>query len=56
MFGWINQTTVLRQVNARGRTLIGVVVRLPVVAYNLIRKANLLYSLKAGDIKWEELS
>ena len=54
MFGWINKTAVLRQLSARGRTLIGVVVRLPMVAYNLIRQANLLYPLKTGGMKWED--
>lgn len=54
VFGWINKTAVLRQLSARGRTLIGVVVRLPMVAYNLIRQANLLYPLKTGGMKWED--
>ena len=42
VFGWIKQTAGLRQLKARGRSRIGAVFRLHVVAYNLIRLANLL--------------
>jgi transposase len=42
VFGWIKQAAGLRQLKARGRTRVGAVFRLHVVAYNLIRLANLL--------------
>lgn len=42
VFGWIKQTAGLRQLKARGRSRVGAVFRLHVVAYNLIRLANLL--------------
>ena len=41
VFGWIKQAAVLRQLKARGRTKVGAVFRLHVVAYNLIRISNL---------------
>lgn len=42
VFGWIKQSAGLRQLKARGRSRVGAVFRLHVVAYNLIRLANLL--------------
>ncbi len=42
VFGWIKQAAGLRQLKARGRSGVGAVFRLHVVAYNLIRLANLL--------------
>ena len=42
VFGWIKQSAGLRQLKARGRSKVGAVFRLHVVAYNLIRIANLL--------------
>jgi IS5 family transposase len=42
VFGWIKQAAGLRQLKARGRARVGAVFRLHVVAYNLIRLANLL--------------
>ncbi len=42
VFGWIKQSTDLRQHEARGRLKVGAVFRLYVVAYNLIRSTNLL--------------
>ena len=42
VFGWIKQAAGLRQLKARGRTKVGAVFRLHVVAYNLIRITNLL--------------
>lgn len=42
VFGWIKQTSGLRQLKARGRTKVGAVLRLHVVDYNLIRITNLL--------------
>ncbi len=42
VFGWIKQSAGLRQLKARGRSKVGAVFRLYVVAYNLIRIANLL--------------
>jgi transposase len=42
VFGWIKQSAGLRQLKARGRTKVGAVFRLHVVAYNLIRITNLL--------------
>ncbi len=42
VFGWIKQAAGLRQLKARGRSIVGAVFRLHVVAYNLIRLANLL--------------
>ena len=42
VFGWIKQAAGLRQLKARGRSRVGAVFRLHVVAYNLIRQANLL--------------
>ncbi|MFN9646777.1 MAG: transposase, partial [bacterium] len=42
VFGWIKQAAGLRQLKARGRTRVGAVFRLHVVAYNLIRLAKLL--------------
>jgi IS5 family transposase len=42
VFGWIKQASGLRQLKARGRSRVGAVFRLHVVAYNLIRMANLL--------------
>lgn len=42
VFGWIKQAAGLRQLKARGRSKVGAVFRLHVVAYNLIRLANLL--------------
>ena len=41
VFGWIKQAASLRQLKARGRSKIGTVFRLHVVAYNLIRITNL---------------
>jgi IS5 family transposase len=41
-FGWIKQAAGLRQLKARGRSRVGAVFRLHMVAYNLIRLANLL--------------
>jgi IS5 family transposase len=41
-FGWIKQSAGLRQLKARGRSKVGAVFRLHVVAYNLIRITNLL--------------
>ena len=42
VFGWIKQAAGLRQLKARGRSMVGAVFRLHVVAYNLIRITNLL--------------
>jgi transposase len=42
VFGWIKQSAGLRQLKTRGRSRVGAVFRLHVVAYNLIRLANLL--------------
>ena len=42
VFGWIKQAAGLRQLKARGRSKVGAVFRLYVVAYNLIRISNLL--------------
>ena len=42
VFGWIKQASGLWQLKARGRSRVGAVFRLPVVAYNLIRLAKLL--------------
>jgi hypothetical protein len=42
VFGWIKQSAGLRQLKARGRTKVGAVFRLHVVACNLIRITNLL--------------
>lgn len=42
VFGWIKQASGLRQLKARGRSKVGAVFRLHVVAYNLIRITNLL--------------
>ena len=42
VFGWIKQAAGLRQLKARGRSKVGAVFGLHVVAYNLIRLANLL--------------
>jgi len=42
VFGWIKQAAGLRQLKARGRSRVRAVFRLHVVAYNLIRLANLL--------------
>jgi hypothetical protein len=42
VFGWIKAAAGLRQLKARGRTRVGAVFRLHLVAYNLIRLANLL--------------
>ena len=44
VFGWIKQAAGLRQLKARGRSNVGAVFRLHVVAYNLIRITNLLRS------------
>ena len=44
VFGWIKQAAGLRQLKARGRSKVGAVFRLHVVAYNLIRITNLLRS------------
>jgi hypothetical protein len=42
VFGWIKQAAGLRQLKARGRSKVGAVFQLNVVAYNLIRITNLL--------------
>jgi hypothetical protein len=42
VFGWIKQASGLRQLKARGRSNLGALFRLNVVAYNLIRITNLL--------------
>jgi hypothetical protein len=42
VFGWIKQAAGLRQLKARGRSKVGAVFRLHVVAYNLFRITNLL--------------
>ncbi len=42
VFGWIKQAAGLRHLKARGRSRVGAVFRLHMVAYNLIRLANLL--------------
>jgi hypothetical protein len=42
VFGWIKQAAGLRQLKARGRSKVGAVFRLHVVAYNLLRITNLL--------------
>jgi IS5 family transposase len=42
VFGWIKQFAGLLRLKARGRSRVGAVLRLHVVAYNLIRLANLL--------------
>jgi hypothetical protein len=42
VFGWIKQAAGLRQLKVRGRSKVGAVFRLHVVAYNLIRITNLL--------------
>jgi hypothetical protein len=42
VFGWNKQSAGLRQLKARGRSKVGAVFRLYVVAYNLIRITNLL--------------
>ena len=41
-YGWIKQAAGLRQLMARGRFRVVALFRLHVVAYNLIRLANLL--------------
>ena len=47
VFGWIKQAAGLRQLKARSRSRVGAVFRLHVVAYNLIRLANLLSTREA---------
>jgi len=47
VFRWIKQAAGLRQLKARGRSRVGAVFRLHVVAYNLIRLANLLSAREA---------
>ncbi len=42
VFYWIKQSVGRRQLKARGRSKVGAVFRLHVVAYNLIRITNLL--------------
>lgn len=42
VFGWIKQAAGLRQLKASGRSRVGEVFHLHVVAYNLIRLTNLL--------------
>ncbi len=42
MFCWIKQAGGLRQLKARGRSLVAAVFRLHVVAYSLIRLTKLL--------------
>lgn len=44
VLGWIKQAAGLRQLKARGRSKVGAVSRLHVVAYNLIRITNLFRS------------
>ena len=47
VFSWIKQAAGLRQIKARGRSRVGAVFRLHVVAHNLIRLANLLRAREA---------
>jgi hypothetical protein len=47
VFGWIKQASGLRQLKARGRSNLGALFRLNVVAYNLIRITNLLRTREA---------
>jgi hypothetical protein len=42
VFGWIKQSAGLRQLKARGRSKVGAIFRLHVVANNLIRITNRL--------------
>jgi hypothetical protein len=42
VFRWIKQSAGLRQLKSRGRSKVGAVFRLDLVAYNLIRITNLL--------------
>jgi hypothetical protein len=46
VFGWIKQSAGLQQLKARGRSKVGAVFRLHVVAYNLIRITNQLRAQK----------
>jgi transposase len=50
VFGWIKQAAGLRQLKARGRSKVGAVFRLHVVAYNLIRITNLLRSQSQQEV------
>lgn len=47
VFGWIQQAAGLRPLKARGRSRVRAEFRLHVVAYNVIRLANLLNSKEA---------
>lgn len=50
VFGWIKQSAGLRQLKARGRSKVGAVFRLHVVAYNLIRISNLLRAQSQQEV------
>ena len=50
VFGWIKQAAGLRQLKARGRSKVGAVFRLHMVAYNLIRITNLLRSQSQQEV------
>jgi len=50
VFGWIKQAAQLRQLKARGRSKVGAVFRLDVVAYNLIRISNLLRAQSQQEV------
>ena len=53
MFGWIKQAAGLGQLKALGRSKVGAVFRLQVVAYNLIRITNLLRTWKELACSWK---
>jgi len=50
VFCWIKQAAGLLQLKARGRSKVGAVFRLRVVAYNLIRITNLLRSQSQQEV------
>jgi transposase len=50
VFGWIKQAAGLRQLKARGRSKVGAVFQLHVVAYNLIRISNLLRAQSQQEV------
>ena len=53
VFGWIKQSAGLRQLKTRGRTKVGAVFRLHVLAYKLIRITNLLRP-QGSRRRWHE--
>jgi hypothetical protein len=46
VLGWIKQSTELRQLKAQGRSKVGAVFRLHMLAYNQMRITNLLRALE----------